>query len=239
MYRVRLDDFEGPLDLLLFLVRRDELDIFDIPIASIAREYLEYIQQAAELDLDRVGDYLFAAAMLIGIKAQMLLPQPEVEEGEELEDPRLELVERLLEYERYKVAAGAMSTMWSGRMELFTRGTASAPRHEELQPERFSNTSEDALLSALRSVLAQTRETPTVRVRGREITIEEQRAYIMAALGSVADSRFSELVAGRGRPFVVATFLAALEMAFQGVIVFQLSDSTDDFRIQRLEQEMK
>ncbi len=238
MYRVRLKDFEGPLDLLLFLVRRDELDVMDIPIASITEEYLDYVQQVAELDLDRVGDFLYAAAMLIGLKARMLLPRPEVKEGE-VEDPRLELVERLLEYERYKVAAESLTTMQSVRMELFTRGRASATDTELLQAHQFNNASTDALLKAFCGIVSQTKDTPQVRVRGPEITIAEQRAFILAVLAGTTGVRFSELIADKGSPFIVATFLATLEMAFQGIIALQLSGSGYDFGIRRLNEAVK
>ena len=235
MYRVRLKDFEGPLDLLLFLVRKNELDIFEIPIASITEEYLEYVQQVTELDLDRVGDFLYAAAMLIGLKARMLLPQPETEDSEAVEAPLLELVERLLEYERYKVAAQDMLTMQARRLELFTRGQASAPSDEQLQPRRFKNASGDALLKALYGIVSQTSATPSIRVQRPVITIAEQREYILNALQQVAVARFSTLVAGRGRPFVVATFLATLEMAFQGIVGLHLSDTGYDFGVRRLD----
>ena len=105
MYRIRLQEFEGPLDLLLFFIQRDELDIYDIPIAQITDEFLGYVRLIEEIDLDGVADFIYMAALLIHIKARMLLPRPDLDEEGEPIDPRQELVERLLEYVRYKEAA--------------------------------------------------------------------------------------------------------------------------------------
>ena len=136
MYRIQLKDFEGPLDLLLFLIRRDELDIFDIPIAAITHEYLEYVRVLEDIDLDGAADFIYMAALLIGIKARMLLPSPETDDESEALDPRQELVERLLEYRRYKEAAEKLGTLSEERSMLFTRGKASAPQFEAVLPEK-------------------------------------------------------------------------------------------------------
>ena len=107
-YRVQLDEFEGPLDLLLFLIKKNEVEIYDIPIAEITKQYLEYVALLEIMDLENAGEFVLMAATLIRIKAQMLLPKPELED-EEVEDPREELVQRLLEYQRYKEVAGNLS----------------------------------------------------------------------------------------------------------------------------------
>src|SRR5690625_4741258 len=124
MYRVHIEDFEGPLDLLLFFIRRDELDIFNIPIARIADEYLSYVRVLEKIDLDAVGEFLYMAAMLINIKARMLLPTPELDEEGEPIDPRRELVERLLEYVRFKEASQRLTELKTERADVFTRGLA-------------------------------------------------------------------------------------------------------------------
>ena len=130
MYRVELQQFEGPMDLLLFFIKRDEVDVYDIPIARIADEYLAYVRLLEEIDLDGVGDFIYMAALLINIKARMLLPSEETDEDGEAVDPRRELVERLLEYVRFKEAADQLSTRREGRREHFTRGDASAHREQ-------------------------------------------------------------------------------------------------------------
>ncbi|MCI0447359.1 segregation/condensation protein A, partial [bacterium] len=120
-YRVKLEAFEGPLDLLLFLIKKSEVDIYDIPIADITQQYLEYLEIITQLDLEGAGDFILVAATLIRIKAQMLLPKPPLEEGEEEEDPRAELVRRLLEYQRFKEVAVQMSDLENHQRLLFPR----------------------------------------------------------------------------------------------------------------------
>ncbi|MDD8019183.1 MAG: segregation/condensation protein A, partial [Bacteroidota bacterium] len=120
MYRVKLTDFEGPLDLLLFFIKRDELDIYNIPISKITKEFLEYLQYLQELDLDIAGEFIVTAAELMQIKVQMLLPRPEGEEEEF--DPRAELVRRLLEYKRWKEMAEELERMQLRHRQMAYRG---------------------------------------------------------------------------------------------------------------------
>src|SRR6266850_2496253 len=117
---VRLENFEGPLDLLLFLIRKNDLDIYDIPIADITQEYLSYLDLIKELDLEMAGDFLVMASTLMQIKAQMLLPSPEGEESEG-PDPREELINKLLEYQRYKEAASMLSTYNEKAKDVYYR----------------------------------------------------------------------------------------------------------------------
>ncbi len=233
MYRIQLKDFEGPLDLLLFFIRRDELDIFDIPIATITEEYLSYLQVLEDIDLDGVADFIYMAAMLIAIKARMLLPQPEPDEEGEPEDPRQELVERLLEYARYKEAAGKLDELAQDRSMLFTRGRASAPQFEAALPEKLVNTTIYDLVGALRKVLTEVREEPGLQLRGADYSVGEQRAFVLASLERQPIQPFSRLVAGGSKPFIIATFLAILEMAQQGVVTVAITDRADDFRVER------
>ncbi|MFV1981442.1 MAG: ScpA family protein [Rhodothermia bacterium] len=121
MYQVRLSDFEGPLDLLLFFIQRDELDVYDIPIAQIADEFLDYVRVMDEIDLDGAGEFIYMAALLISIKARMLLPRTNRDGDEEILDPRKELVERLVEYVRFKDAAEQLGDTWEVRSKLFVR----------------------------------------------------------------------------------------------------------------------
>ena len=157
MYRIQLQEFEGPLDLLLFFIQRDEIDIFDIPIARITDEYLEYVRLMEEIDLDGVADFIYMAALLINVKVRMLLPRPELDEDGEPIDPRRELVERLLEYMRYKEASEGLAVYHENRANLFTRGAASAQQDlfERAMPETLVNTTLFDLISALRRLFEQ------------------------------------------------------------------------------------
>ena len=126
-YGVRLDVFEGPLDLLLYLIRKDEIDIYDIPVAEITRQFMEYVEVIRELNLEQAGEFLLMAATLMKIKSQMLLPRQEEEEEEAGEDPREELVRRLLEYQQFKEAAGWLGEQYASQQDIFYRYGFSDP----------------------------------------------------------------------------------------------------------------
>jgi len=216
LYRIRLEEFEGPLDLLLYFIKRDELDVFDIPIAQIADEYLEYVRVLEEVDLDSVGDFLYMAALLINIKARMLLPKQEVDEEGEPIDPRRELVERLLEYIRYKEASSFLVDLEQRRSERFTRGHASAEaRKWESEAEISYDATVFDLISSLKRVLTEAPEEPSHSVVREEYTIEEQQEFILELLARERKVSFAVTMKGRSRAFIVTTFLSILELARQ------------------------
>lgn len=238
MYKIRLQQFEGPLDLLLFFIRRDELDIHDIPIARIADEFLEYVSYMEEVDLDGVGDFLYMAAVLINIKARLLLPATEVDEDGEPIDPRSELVERLLEYVRFKEASDRLEEQWDERSKQFTRGAASAVDSTLAEPEEeLVEATVFDLITALRRVLTAAPDEPMHAVEAESFTVEEQQTFLRSALGSGKRHSFVEMAQGRSKPFVIATFLAVLEMARMGDIDIYLSGDASDFEIQLREDE--
>jgi segregation and condensation protein A len=234
MYRVRLDQFEGPLDLLLFFIQRDELDIYDIPIAQIADEFLEYVRVLEEIDLDGVGDFLYMAAVLINIKARMLLPSTVVDEDGEPIDPRTELVERLLEYVRFKEAAAGLSERFDQRSDLFTRGEASGESAFKVDaPPIVEDASIFDLISALRRVLTEAEDQLEHEIEAEVYSIDIQRDYIREQLQADERVSFVDIVSRRSKPFIVTTFLAVLEMARLGEIVLSLVGGADDFYIER------
>lgn len=231
MYRIQLQQFEGPLDLLLFFIRRDELDIYDIPIARITDEYLAYVRLMQEIDLDGTADFIYMAAVLIGIKAKMLLPRPEVDEyGEEI-DPREELVQRLLEYMRYKEAANHLEDHYEARGGRYVRGVAfEAEVGPEKEPEY--RTSVFDLISALKRVMDR-KEMPELphAVRRQTFTVEEQATYILSRLAGGIRLPFVALVSNRPRSFVIASFLAILDLAQRRLLTILPGTSPDDFRL--------
>lgn len=233
-YRVRLDQFEGPLDLLLFFIQRDELDVYDIPIASITEEYLEYVRLMEQIDLDGVGDFLLVAAMLIQIKARMLLPTQEVDEDGEPVDPRAELVERLLEYIRYKEAAAGLRDRFDLRSNLFTRPGAASDRAAVVSdPDIIADGSVFDLVAALKAVLSRVPADATHDIESEVYSIEEQLAFVRSALVSVGRVSFVELVNRRSKPFIITTFLAILELAKQGDVKLLIDRGAEDFLIRR------
>lgn len=239
MYRVELQQFEGPMDLLLFFIKRDEIDVYDIPIARIADEYLAYVRVLEEIDLDGVGDFIYMAALLINIKARMLLPSTETdEEGEEV-DPRRELVERLLEYVRFKEAADQLATRRERRREHFTRGDAARDR-ERVEEDHEVNVEDSVydLVEALGQMLEEEEEEsePIHEVEPIEHSVEEQQRYVLDRLGSESEVPFRDLVERRSKGFVIATFLAVLELARQHYLRLQLHDGRADFLVQEREE---
>lgn len=238
MYRVELEQFEGPMDLLLFFIKRDEIDIYDIPIARIADEYLAYVRVMEEIDLDGVGDFIYMAALLINIKARMLLPSQEADEEGEAVDPRRELVERLLEYVRFKEAAEQLSTRRERRQEHFTRGDAANDRERvEEAHEVEVDASVYGLVEALGRVLEanEEEEAPVHEVEPIEHTVEEQQRYVLRRLSTESQVSFRDLVRGGSKGFVIATFLALLELARQHYLWLRLTEEASNFVVQERE----
>ena len=233
MYRVELQQFEGPMDLLLFFIKRDEVDIYDIPVAQIADEYLRYVRLLEEVDLDGVGDFIYMAAILINLKAQMLLPSDE-EDGEgDAVDPRRELVERLLEYVRFKEAADQLSARREQRVHHFPRGDASDQK-ESVQEAHEADVEESVidLVQVLGDLLQaeETEETePTHEVEPLQHTVDDQQEYVLDTLSTASRVSFRDLVRDESKGFIIATFLAVLEMARQHHLRIELRADATDF----------
>jgi segregation and condensation protein A len=223
-YTVRLEAFEGPLDLLLHLIRKNELDIMDIPIALITEQYLEYMKLMKELNLDVAGDYLLMASTLLHIKSRMLLPATVEEEEEGGEDPRAELVRRLLEYQKFKDAAGELDRRPLKGRDIFVR--AVPPDPQEPREEGKMEVSLFDLLEALRQVLARVRPEAVHEVMLEPVTVEERVREILSLLQrekrSIAfHSLFQERVSRR---MIVVTFLAILELVkMKQIRLFQMA----------------
>jgi segregation and condensation protein A len=214
-FSVKLETFEGPLDLLLHLIRKNEVNIRDIPIALITAQYLETIDLMQELNLDLAGDYLLMAATLIHIKSKMLLPRPETAaavEGEE-EDPRDALVRRLLEHEKFKAAAGLLhereqlrSAQWQRPDERIAE-IAGDEYEPELEVDLFS------LLSAFQSVIERAKHRPKVLLPAEQIPVEVRIDQLLARLSETVACGFEDLFADvHDRAGLIVTFLALLEM---------------------------
>lgn len=225
-YHVRLDKFDGPLDLLLHLIKKNELDICDIPIAEITRQYLEYIRLMKDLNLDVAGDFLLMASTLLQIKSAMLLPRDEGEPEEEEPDPRAELIRRLMEYQRYKEAGLLMGARALLGREVFTR---SLPEAELLAGEQQEGPLELELfdlIEAFRSLLARMpKETFHEVAAADSLSISDSINEILALLQERDMVAFDELVRDDfTRQRVIVTFLALLELCRLRMIrIFQNS----------------
>jgi segregation and condensation protein A len=213
---VRLEHFEGPLDLLVHLIRRNEVSIYDIPISLITAQYLETIRLMEELNLDVAGEFLVMAATLIHIKSRMLLPRPETAagvDGEEDEDPRDALVRRLIEHERYKSAAGLLhereqvrAAQWM-RPDARVAAIAGEPFEPEVEVDLFG------LLTAFQAVLRRARDQPKVVLPAEQVSVEARIDQLLSRLSEHEACGFEELFADvDDRGGLIVTFLALLEM---------------------------
>jgi segregation and condensation protein A len=218
---VVLEAFHGPLDLLLYLIRRQNLDILDIPMAPLTRQYLEYVEMMRSTNLELAAEYLVMAAMLMEIKSRMLLPRPAaVEEGEE--DPRAELVRRLLEYEKMKQAAQKLDALPQEGREVIAISIwvekEAAARLPEVHPQD--------LAEAWRALLYRARLTAHHRVTREELSVREHMSTILRRLGEHRVLEFSELFdPTRGVAALVVTFLALLELAREALLDITQSES--------------
>lgn len=235
MYRVQLNNFEGPLDLLLFFIKRDELDIYDIPISYITEQFLEFVHLMEELDLDVASEFVLMASMLMSIKAKMMLPREDYDE-EELDetDPRYELVQRLLEYKRYKEMAEKMSDIDEETRKKYTRGYNEEDTVEkQATGEALKDVTLFDLISAFRKVLTDIERKSIVhRVSKVETTIEEQAEFVLITLQKKGKQSFRELcVTVTNRVILVVTFLAILEMIKEKQINLFLEEDPTEFYI--------
>ncbi|HEX5418650.1 MAG TPA: segregation/condensation protein A [Gammaproteobacteria bacterium] len=213
--KVFLEAFEGPLDLLLYLIRRQNLDILDIPIAEISRQYVQYIELMKEIQFELAGEYLVMAATLAEIKSRMLLPRAPQEEGEE-EDPRAELVRRLQEYERFKKAAEDLDDL--ERLERDVLPTQ-AEVVERAAVTKLPDVTLKELLIAFKDVLDRSSMFAHHRVQREPLSVRERMSNVLLALQERQDLAFGELFDPlEGRMGVTVTFLAILELIKESLI---------------------
>ncbi len=214
--QVFLEAFEGPLDLLLYLIRRQNLDILDIPIAEITRQYVEYIELMKDMQLELAGEYLLMAAMLAEIKSRMLLPRPEAEEEEEESDPRAELVRRLQEYERFKKAADDISQLPRLERDLFI---ANADAPERKITVELPDVTLKELLLAFHDVLKRAEMFSRLHMQREPLSVRQRMSEILTRLTADSFSGFADLFdPEEGRMGVAVTFIAILELLRESVI---------------------
>jgi len=238
-YRIQLQNFEGPLDLLLFLIRKNEVDIYDIPIAEITQQYMTYLEAIELLDLDHASEYVLMAATLIRIKAQMLLPQPLLEEDEEAEDPRHELVQRLLEYQRFKEAASDMRELENESRQYFRLQNVGIEQEQTpADDEEEWLGSHEVTLYDLMSVFVEVlkRVSPVTEhtVERIPVTIEDQSQFILDYLQNKSNVLFRDLLNQvKERIILIVTFVAVLELVRNKQIALSQNQPFSEIWIQK------
>lgn len=233
MYKIKLQQFEGPLDLLLFFIKRDELNIYDIPISKITGEFFEYINLLKMLDLEVAGDFILMATTLMQIKVRMLLPREVDEKGEEI-DPRADLIKALLEYKRYKEMSEELLFLESNQRKLFYRGNYTAD-YKIASPEFDSllkNITLFDLVKAFKNALMDKPKPVVHEIKKLPVTIDEQIEYILNLVNTKKEVSFLVLVADMDEKIrIIVTFIALLELIKMGKIGLKESEKFNDFVI--------
>jgi segregation and condensation protein A len=233
---VKLARFEGPLDLLLHLIKRDEIDIYDIPIAHITQQYLAYLDLMRSFDLEVAGEFLVMAATLMRIKAKMLLPALPSTEEEDEGDPREELVQRLIEYRQFKEAAGTLRSREDERRLLYERGML--PTDEDAGPLPLAPASLFDLLDAFHRLMARLPEPAVYEVQAEIYDVEEKMAQLASAAAEHGTISFvAVLERCRSRLEMVVTFMALLELIKLGQVGVVQSEHFGDITILHRERE--
>jgi segregation and condensation protein A len=231
-YKIKLPDFEGPLDLLLYLIRKEEVSIYDIPIARITAQYLEYLTAMRELDIAVAGEFLLMAATLIHIKSQMLLPRDPDTPEEELEDPRAELIHQLLEHQKFKGAANALHQRALIEAATFTRGPIET---DEENPEVASTVFR--LFEVFREVITRQRALVEIEIEREQVTMAEKIAEIRVAVAEQTEVSARQMFErARSKREMVLIFLAILEMVKELIISLKQSETFGDIHISKRQE---
>ena len=237
--RIEALDFEGPLDLLVYLVQKNEVDIWDIPIATITEQFLAYLDAMTPERLESAGEFLLMAATLLRIKARMLLPRPSAEEDEEIEDPRRELVLKIIEYQQFKEIAGHLREHEMSQKGIFAHGTEwvdswLAESHLDVPaigPEERRATLSD-LLRAFAVIMREAERDRVHRLEPLSITIEDKVRFVRQRLRSDGHLTFRDLfVPTEPRSYWIVTFVALLEMAREGEIRLRQGDAFGEIHV--------
>ncbi len=232
-YEVKLEAFEGPMDLLMHLIEKNKIDIYDIPIAELTQQYMGYLDKMREFNMEVASSFLLMAATLLQIKARMMLPKRNIEE-EDVEDPRVELVRRILEYKKYKRISGVLSDMATQMSQFVARMPMDLPK-EHLPPK---NLSIDALVRAFHSAvsISEVVEIPSALVSTDVYRIQDKMNDLLEYLGSHGGRMlFSEAFSSATRGELIATFLAMLELLRLHVVTVQQSQSFSEIYISKKE----
>lgn len=242
-FEIKLPLFEGPFDLMLFFIERDELDIYDIPIAKITNDFLAYIHTLEKMEIEVASEFILFAATLMKIKSKMLLPRPELnEEGEEI-DPREELIRHLLEYKKYKSVIGQLAEMEEMRMSKWNRGNVVDELKKMSRVDDVDAELQDLdlfkLLKVYQKVMfkfASRSDDTTHTVIQYPYTIEQQKTLVLDQLNNQPIIPFTDFIAMKpDKIFVIYTFLAILELLQLSLVTIKIGEGFNNFWVEKLE----
>ena len=233
-YKIMINEFEGPMDLLLHLIKKSELNIYDISIEEITKQYLDYISAMERLDLDIASEYLIMAAELIEIKSSMLLPKPVVEDDDEYEeDPKEKLIARLLEYKKYKEMTPEFKKLEEMRKEIYTKQTSDLNEYKQSGIVDLGDVDLDSLLDAFNKFLERKKleEPLNTKVTKREYSVSERSSEIKNILKKKKKVNFEELFDQFNKDYVVVTFLSILTMAKKQELIIEQENNFSEITI--------
>jgi len=239
MYKVKLENFSGPLDLLLYFIRRDKIDIYDIPISSITKEYMDTLEMLENLNLNIAGEFILMAATLMRIKAKMLLPKPEFIDLDEESDPRIELVQQLLEYQRFKEMSFDLKQLAEERSHYHTRGMEMrTPEYKEHISEHLKDVTIFEIARIFKNAMENMPVIQPYELHREEIHLDAQKAIILKSFDMQGSLKFSFLLDKlKSKIEVVVTFLAILELVRMRKIVVIQSKIFGEIEMQKIEAE--
>ncbi len=239
MYSIHLNNFEGPIDLLLYFIRRDELDIYDIPISKITKEFVDTVEKWEKMHLHIAGDFIVMASTLMRIKARMLLPRPEIDDDGDIIDPRTELVQQLVDYKRFKSAAEMLKNLSDQRGQKFSR------QIEPIMQIDDSDIEENIILNVTLFDLARFFKTamdnmPVVtqfELSREPVKLEQQKKFIYKYFDGDGRLKFSTIITKlNSRMEIVVTFLAILDLVREGICIINQDKVFGDLELQKIVQ---
>ena len=237
MYKVQLNQFEGPLDLLLYFIKRDEIDIYDIPIAQITAEYLQIIEDMKALNLSMAGEFILMAATLMRIKSKMLIPRPEFDEEGEPIDPRRELVQQLLEYQRFKAVTTELSMKWHEQSNQHERSFAQEAEGVDTVGVYLRKVTLFDLAQYFKKAMDRIPVISAYELHQEPIRLDDKKHFIMISFDGDGTLSFKRLLSNcQNKLEIIVTFLAILDLIRLFKILVYQNELFDDFEIHRLEK---
>ena len=236
MYKVQLNNFEGPIDLLLYFIRRDELDIYDIPISEITREFVRTVEEWKKMHLHVAGDFIVMASTLMRIKAKLLLPRPELDDEGEIIDPRTELIQQLVEYKRFKNAAELLGNLSSERELNFPRQLEPSLEEDiqDFEENIIINASLYDLAKVFKNAIDNMPIVSQFELSREPVKLEEQKEFILKHFDGDGRLKFSTILSKLDtRMKIVVTFLAILDMVREGLCSLQQNEIFGELELQK------
>ena len=233
MFNVKLENFEGPLDLLLYFIKRDKIDIYDIPIAKITSEYIDVINAAKKLDVSIAGEFLFMASLLLRLKTRMLLPRHHDEEGLDIEDPRISLVDQLLQYKNFKNIAHQLKGIHQDNKDLFYRPNDKIPFQKRLNPADFlKEVSLFDISKIFQTAIDNVPNDNSFTIVKETISLQEQKQFIVSNFKSKKIISLASLIKKlESKLEIIVTFLAVLDMIKESELICKQKNTFEDIEI--------